>query len=179
MKTFLSRFTAVKLFFFIIVSLFFTAVPVNAQSNDDCLMCHSDDTMTMEKNGKEVSLYVNQDTFQHSVHGKLKCVSCHVGFDPEEVPHKENIQPINCLTCHTDAKVIHKFHPQMVKANGTNGTPDISCKNCHGTHSVSSISDPAAKWNKKNLVESCGNCHKEAKDKYVLSGTWKRFCGRC
>ena len=175
MKMSLPRFTAVKLFFLFIVILFFSAVPVNAQSNDDCLMCHSDDTMTMEKNGKEVSIYVNQDVFEHSVHGKLNCVSCHVGFDPEEIPHKENIQPINCLNCHTDAKVIHKFHPQMVKANGTNGTPDISCKNCHGTHNIESVTGPDTKWSKKNLVESCGKCHKEAKEKYVLSEHGKGF----
>ncbi len=168
-----------KLFFFVFVCSLFFAVNVNAQSNDDCLMCHSDESMTMEKNGKEVSIYVSQNVFQHSVHGKLNCVSCHVGFDPEEVPHKENITPVNCLNCHKDAKVIHTFHPQMVKADGMGGTPDVSCKNCHGTHNVSPIANPDGKWNKKNLIESCGNCHKEAKDKFVLSGTCKSFCGRC
>ncbi len=172
---FLSRVPVYRLFILLFVSLFFTPGSVIAQSNDDCLMCHSDETMTMERDGKEVSIYVNQDVFQHSAHGKLKCLSCHAGFDPEEIPHKENITPVNCLNCHTDAKVIHNFHPQMVRANGMNGTPDISCKNCHGTHNVSSISNPGGKWSKKNLIESCGSCHKEPKEKFVLSEHGKAF----
>ncbi|HSD64830.1 MAG TPA: cytochrome b/b6 domain-containing protein [Ignavibacteriaceae bacterium] len=132
--------------------------------------------MTMEKNGKEVSLYVNQDIFQHSAHGKLNCISCHIGFNPEDVPHKEKIEPINCLTCHTDAKAIHAFHPQMLtKANGVSGTQDVSCKNCHGTHDVSPIKNPDGKWGKKNLITSCGSCHKEAKEKFVLSEHGKAF----
>jgi len=175
MKMFLSRNPGSQSFFLVFIFLLFTAVPLSAQSNDDCLMCHSDDTMTMEKNGKEVSLYVNQDVFDHSAHRNLNCISCHVGFDPEEIPHKENITPVNCLNCHTDAKVIHSFHPQMVGANGMNGTPDVSCRNCHGTHNISLISDPDGKWSKKNLVGSCGSCHKGPEEKYVLSEHGKAF----
>ncbi len=165
-----------KMFLIIFFGLLFIAKPLTAQSNDDCLMCHSDNTMTMERNGKEVSLYVNQDLFQHSAHGKLNCVSCHIGFDPEAMPHKEDIQPINCLSCHTGAKAKHAFHPQILtKANGINGTPDVNCKNCHGTHDISTISDPEGKWSKKNLISSCGSCHKEAKEKFVLSEHAKAF----
>ena len=172
---FFSRVNDLRLFFFVFVCLLFVTVQVNAQSNDDCLMCHSDESMTMEKNGKEVSIYVNQNIFQHSVHSKLNCISCHVGFDPEAVPHKENITQVNCLNCHKDAKVLHTFHPQMVKANGMDGTPDISCKNCHGTHNVLPIANSDGKWNKKNLIESCGSCHKDAKEKFVLSEHGKAF----
>lgn len=165
-----------RMFFSIFFSLILTAITLKAQSNDDCLMCHSDNTLTTEKNGKEVSLYVNQDTFQHSAHGKLTCVSCHKGFNPEDVPHKEKIEPINCLSCHTGAKAQHAFHPQMMtKANGMNGTSDVSCKNCHGTHEVSPVLNPESKWGKKNLMTSCGNCHQEAKNKFVLSEHGKAF----
>ena len=48
-----------------------------AQSNDDCLMCHDDDTFTMDKDGNEVSIYVNGEKFHSSSHSNLKCVSCH------------------------------------------------------------------------------------------------------
>jgi cytochrome b subunit of formate dehydrogenase len=171
----LSRMPCSQLFFLSLICLFFNAVPVNAQSNDDCLMCHGDNTMTMERDGKEISLYVNQDVFQRSVHAKLNCISCHVGFDPEQVPHKENITPVNCLNCHTDAKVLHTFHPQMIRSKGVVGTPDVTCRNCHGTHDIAAISSTESKWNKKNLIESCGNCHKEAKEKFVLSEHAKAF----
>ena len=38
--------------------------PVPKPTNQDCLACHGDSTMTTEVNGKPVSLYVNADTFK-------------------------------------------------------------------------------------------------------------------
>ena len=140
-----------------------------AQSNDDCLMCHEDDTMTMEKGGKEISLFVNPKVLSNSTHKNLNCVSCHVGFDPEELPHKENIQPIDCKLCHKDAPTKHPFHPQMMRAAGSNGTKDVSCKNCHGTHDVKSPNTKASKWHSSNLISSCGSCHKDEKEIYTSS----------
>jgi len=39
--------------------LFFISGNIYSQSNDDCLICHDDDSFTMDKDGKEVSIYVN------------------------------------------------------------------------------------------------------------------------
>ncbi len=153
-----------KLVFFIvslIICLFVSSQNIYPQSNDDCLMCHEDQSLTTEKNGKEVSLFVNKNVLANSTHGKLNCVSCHVGFNPEELPHKENITPINCKSCHQDAAVKHPFHPQMLKADGISGGKDVNCKYCHGTHDVISPKSPKSKYSKANLNEFCGTCHKE------------------
>jgi predicted CXXCH cytochrome family protein len=123
----------------------------------------------MEKNGNEVSVYVNEKVLLNSAHRKLTCNSCHVGFDPEEIPHKENIQPIDCKSCHKDAGVKHPFHPEIMKSAGTNGKPNVSCKNCHGTHNVKSIDSAGSKWSSKNLIISCGNCHKNQKEEFTKS----------
>ena len=156
------------MFFILVLNLFFLSIKTYSQSNDDCLMCHSDNTLTTEKNGKEVSLYVNQKVFDHSAHGNLKCVFCHIGFSPDDVPH-ENVQPVNCLTCHKAALVKHSFHPQMIKANGINGSADVNCKGCHGTHDIISPKVPGSKFYKTNLVNVCGNCHNDEKDKFETS----------
>jgi cytochrome b subunit of formate dehydrogenase/nitrate/TMAO reductase-like tetraheme cytochrome c subunit len=141
-----------------------------AQSNDDCLSCHSDDSMTMEKNGKEVSIFVNDKILAESTHGKLKCVSCHTGFDAESIPHKENITPIDCKTCHKDAPLKHSFHKSMFKsADGKNGSIDVSCKGCHGTHNVTPIRTSKSKWSTLNLNESCGSCHSDVKESFIHS----------
>ena len=71
-----------------------------AQAKEDCLMCHDDPEFTTEIDGKEISLNVSEKKFNASVHNKLNCVACHTGYDPEEIPHKEEITPINCLNCH-------------------------------------------------------------------------------
>ena len=149
--------------------LIFIPILAVAQSNDDCLMCHSDKEMTTERNGKEVLLYVDETVLAKSPHAKLNCVSCHLEFNPDDLPHKENITPINCIHCHKDAPVKHSFHPQMLKANGTDFSGDTSCKNCHGTHNVVSPKVKGSKWSAPNLTQSCGNCHKDIKEIYQTS----------
>ncbi|MEO8231128.1 MAG: hypothetical protein ABI638_02520, partial [Ignavibacteriota bacterium] len=42
----------------LVIGLVILPTNIYAQSIDDCLMCHSDNTLTMEKKGKEISLFV-------------------------------------------------------------------------------------------------------------------------
>jgi cytochrome b subunit of formate dehydrogenase len=142
---------------------------LRGQTREECLACHSDQTLTMERGGKTVSLYVDVNVLDHSPHKKLVCVACHTGFDPENVPHKEKIEPVNCRTCHKDAPLKHPFHPQMVRASGSDGMPDISCKHCHGTHDAVSPKEPGSKFSSANLPEFCGSCHRGVKETFVHS----------
>ena len=144
---------------FAFVFLILAASPARAQTNEDCLACHSDESLTMEKNGRTISLFVKESVLGSSPHHRLSCVACHTGFDKDNIPHKETITPINCMTCHRDAPPKHAFHPQMMRASGRNGTPDVSCKNCHGTHDVVAPSDPSARTAPAKQPEFCGKCH--------------------
>ncbi|HQF43274.1 MAG TPA: hypothetical protein PK073_10220, partial [Ignavibacteriaceae bacterium] len=40
----------------LVIGLVILPSKIYAQSNDDCLMCHSDNELTMEKKGKVISL---------------------------------------------------------------------------------------------------------------------------
>lgn len=140
-----------------------------AQSKENCLACHSDNSMTMERKGKQVSIFVDDAILAKSPHKKLVCVACHVKFDPENVPHKEKIEPVNCKTCHKDATLKHPFHPQIARASGSDGSPDISCKDCHGKHDIVSPKVPGSKFYSSMLVESCGECHGDVKDPFIQS----------
>jgi cytochrome b subunit of formate dehydrogenase len=144
-------------------------IPLHAQTRADCLACHSDKGLATERKGKEVSLFVDEVILNKSPHQKLTCVACHTGFNPENVPHKETIEPVNCLTCHASAPRKHSFHPQMVKANGTTGSPDVSCKQCHGTHDVVSPRVAGSKFHESNIVEACGTCHADVKRTFDVS----------
>jgi len=46
--------------------LFISTAAAYSQSNEDCLMCHDDESMTMEKNGKEISIAVSESEFNHT-----------------------------------------------------------------------------------------------------------------
>jgi cytochrome b subunit of formate dehydrogenase/nitrate/TMAO reductase-like tetraheme cytochrome c subunit len=153
---------------FLLINVFYSTS--YAQSNEECMSCHSDDSMTMEKNGREFSIFVNENVLNPSAHGKLTCISCHTGFDPYEIPHKENIRPIDCMTCHKSAPVKHSFHKTMFgTSEGKNGGIAVSCKGCHGTHDVIPIKSSKSKWSTSNLNESCGTCHPDVKESFIHS----------
>ncbi len=140
-----------------------------AQTRDDCLMCHSDEGLSAERDGEEVSLYVDATVLDKSPHGKLVCVACHTRFNPEEMPHRANIRPVNCLTCHKGAELKHGFHPQLAAAIASGEDPDVGCKDCHGRHDVVSPKEPDSPFNRKNISAGCGQCHSDVAEEFDLS----------
>jgi cytochrome b subunit of formate dehydrogenase len=162
----ISRFL-VSLFAFLMCAVLFSQAI--AQSREDCLACHGDKSLTMEKRGKQISLFVEGSELERSPHKKLVCVACHSGFDAQNVPHKSKIDPVNCKTCHKDAPTKHQFHPQMNFAGGTNGKSDVSCKDCHGTHDIASPKSPGSKFNVAKISDFCGSCHGDVNKTFARS----------
>lgn len=136
------------------------------------MACHADNSLTMEKNGKTVSLFVNDKHLPASPHKKFSCTTCHTGFDPNNVPHKENIQPVQCATCHQKDIQKHTFH-RTVLGKGSDKSSD--CKKCHGAHDVVSPKVEGSKFNHKNIVNACGTCHSEEKKHFELSAHGAAF----
>lgn len=130
------NFSPIIHFFIILVVSVILPWIVSAQTVEDCLACHSDSTLTMEKNGKTISLFADHAVLKTSPHAKLVCVACHSGFDAGNVPHKEKIDPVNCLNCHKDATTKHLIHSPILKSKTNDLELVASCKQCHGTHNV-------------------------------------------
>jgi cytochrome b subunit of formate dehydrogenase len=149
-----------------ILLIAFLAAPVLSQTNDECLACHSDNSLTMEKKGKTVSLFVNDKHLAASPHKKFNCTTCHTGFDPNNLPHKEGITPVQCQTCHTKDVPKHTFHKTVV-ADG--GDKSAMCKDCHGKHNVVSPKVTGGKFNRATIAEDCGQCHSEQKEHFLRS----------
>lgn len=154
-------------FSLLIIGLVILPSKIYAQSIEDCLMCHSDNELTMEKKGKTISLFIDENVYKKSVHSKLNCVSCHKGFNPEDIPHADPIKEVDCVSCHNAALTKHSFHPQILRTKGTGGGKDVSCVGCHGSHDVSPTK--SGKWSAKNIPAICGSCHKEAEESYTKS----------
>jgi cytochrome b subunit of formate dehydrogenase len=150
----------------------------SAQSSDDCMACHSDTELSMERRGKPVSLYTNARVLQASPHAKLACVACHVGFSAEDIPHKERITPVQCTNCHKDAVRSHKFHSSMLAAARAKGTLEASCKDCHGTHNVQSTKQPSSPFHASNQMQTCGKCHEDAVRLYTASDHGKAYANK-
>lgn len=146
---------------------------LSGQTRADCLACHSDSSLTMEREGKQRSIFVSEAVLNSSPHRKLVCVACHTGFNPENVPHKEKIEGVNCLTCHKDVQFKHTFHPQLAKALTAHEQPDVGCKDCHGTHDIVSPKVPGSKFSEQHVGEACAECHSDVKDAYAESSHGK------
>ena len=153
-----------RIFLLILISF----VILKGQTNDDCLNCHGDPEMTMEKGKKTISLWVNNSKFIFSAHKNKKCVSCHKGFNPDDIPHKEKITEVDCKSCHIDAEKKHTFHPWM-----KNAPLKDNCKQCHTYHYVTPIKGANSGVGGINALEKCGGCHTDVKEEYIKSEHYK------
>jgi predicted CXXCH cytochrome family protein len=135
-----------------------------AQTNEDCLMCHEDPDLSIERNGKSVSLFMNEAVLKNTVHSKIKCAECHQEPNPDEFAHSEGgdfkIPTVNCAGCHKSAGM--QFDRGIHGTAFKEGAPYApSCKECHGTHKILSGRNPESVTYKMNIPYLCGNCHKE------------------
>ncbi len=140
------------------------AIPAIAQENEECLSCHEVEGLSMQRDGREVSLYVDPDRFAASVHGGMQCVDCH--YDLEEVeqyPHPRDLPRVDCTECHDDDD-----GPVSVYRNSTHGREAEEgnplaplCQDCHGSHYVLPLEDPDSSISPFNVPRMCAQCHAE------------------
>jgi cytochrome b subunit of formate dehydrogenase len=135
-------------------------------SNNECLACHGDSTLTHEVNGKPASLYVDPDKFKDSIHGSLfQCVDCH--SDLKTAPHDGTPAKVSCATCHAEQQAAYErsFHAKAIKAGDVKAA---SCVDCHGSpHELLAVGDPKSKVSHANIPATCGACHGQ---KFVMEG---------
>ncbi len=159
--------------------------------NSTCLACHGIKGFdTKMADGHTRSLYVVEDKFGKSVHGKRLCVECHK--DITEIPHKPGVtHKVSCVKCHEDlwedakdsgktqenarlgvvVKQIDRYmksihaRPSMEDQSRTNAT----CYDCHDAHYVYPKGSAArAEW-RLNIPNVCGKCHAKERAEYGTS----------
>ncbi len=148
---------------FVLVACVALALSTNSgwsQTNEDCLGCHEDRELTAVRQGKTVSLFVNNALLNTSVHKKVQCISCHPDANVKDFPHPEILSPVNCGSCHDNPKQEFDkgIHGQALQLK-TLYAPD--CKECHGTHNIFPSSVPQSRTYKMNIPVLCGKCHRE------------------
>jgi len=133
---------------------------LNGQSDEDCMLCHEDVELEGMLRGRMVSMYVDTMVFERSVHHSNSCISCHTDAAEEGFPHAEDLQPVNCGLCHTDAMADNNrgIHGQALMMNDPNAP---SCKECHGHHDILPYTNPSSRTYKMNVPFLCGKCHRE------------------
>jgi cytochrome b subunit of formate dehydrogenase len=144
----------------LLAALMLAGPPAVAQDPDACLMCHEEATLTGTRDGKEIPVHVDPGTFGRSVHGGLGCVACHADLDPQDLPHADDVQRVDCGLCHDDEARRHaaSLHGAAA-ARGDELAP--RCADCHGAHDVRPSRDPASPTSVMNVPLLCGRCHHE------------------
>ena len=143
-----------------------------------CLECHSDTELFLKRDGKKISLFLDEKIPAASAHKSLECIDCHEGFDGDKTPHRKPLVPVDCLGCHEDTgKKKHAFHPRLALAPIPTGE-DTSCVDCHGKHDTAAVKSPAFRFANGPQPEACGKCHETARDHFAASAHGKAFTAK-
>jgi hypothetical protein len=131
------------------------------------MICHGKkDLSRTEETGRKVSLYVDLNELNGTVHAGKECTDCHA--DVIEIPHKTLPAKVNCRRCHYAGNTVgapdtldydqyeHSVHGMEVAAGNPNAP---ICQDCHGGHDVFSHKLEKSKFNHKNIPSLCGKCH--------------------
>ena len=111
--------------------------------------------------------------YKNSVHGKevllqgnpnaAVCSDCHTGMNIQDPFQTSTILAItkNCGNCHKEeyASYLDTYHGQV---NKLGFTFTAKCFNCHGSHNIQRVSDPASKVFPANRLQTCQQCHANA-----------------
>ena len=114
--------------------------------------------MTTEVNGKQVSLYVDENKLKHSIHGEMfACVDCHKdvkGLVHETTPKKVTLRPVPCRCA--GGLLAQPARQGASRAGG----PAANCQDCHGgAHEILAADDAKSPVNHANIPVTCGRCH--------------------
>lgn len=141
---------------FCLLSIFLAPLPVFSQEvsdNKSCLECHGDESLTGERDGKEISLFINEEQYKISIHGELSCTDCH--DDIQELPHTDELKKISCANCHED--IANELQGSV---HGKDTGP--SCVVCHGDpHKLFGPDNERSNVNLFRIQNTCGQCHSE------------------
>ena len=85
--------------------LFLGLLNLFAADKEECMECHSDPDLETEMGGKTVSLFIDGEIFDKSVHGEIECIDCHEDADVDDFPHEENLNPVYCGNCHDNMQL--------------------------------------------------------------------------
>ena len=123
------------------------AAGARAQTVEDCLACHSDDTLTATRDGREVSAFIDGAKFAASAHADLACVDCHTALEGQGDGHDEDVPPVDCSSCHDTEAAQYR---QGAHGRTVDGHTAAACQDCHRVHELRHASE---------ALQACAQCH--------------------
>ncbi len=128
-------------------------------ANKECMRCHGDRNLSVERDGHRVSLYIDEARYNASSHATVACAQCHTEVSSAlKRPCAAITNPVDCGVCH--AQVVSDYtkstHGQLAAKND----PDApTCRTCHDPHATQSHRLPTSPTFARNVPDLCGKCH--------------------
>ena len=158
-----------RLFLVLMIAL---ALPALAQDSSECADCHTD-------SGDE-SMEASMEMLEASTHAGFDCIDCH--GDITELPHEEELEPVDCGMCHDDVAETYTRHGrgEVGKSpfvpgcadchadpdNPTADVPESVCTGCHGRIGAErNLADGGAEDMSdvhRDAGMTCMDCHDQA-----------------
>ncbi len=136
-------------------------------ANKDCLRCHADESLTLERDGETVSLYVDEAAYAASKHNGTACAQCHADATTSLERACETISaPVDCAICHAGPAGEYEggIHGTLHAA----GDPDAPyCLDCHDNHATQDNDWPSSPTFPQNVPRLCARCHQEGEQAAV------------
>ena len=130
-------------------------------ANEDCLTCHRNPDLTMERNGETISLAVDGDRFNTTAHATVACAQCHTDVTTSLERACETIENnVDCSICH--AEPVADYELGMHGTLHAEDDPDAPyCLDCHGKHDIQLMTVPTSPTFPSNVPALCAQCHRE------------------
>jgi hypothetical protein len=121
--------------------------------DEGCLDCHGRPGLSVERGGRQVSLWVSAEGLRGSAHGRLTCGDCHEGYG--RMPHPDEAVTTSCASCHPEARAALE-----ASVHGTSiPKGSFACADCHGVHDVPPVGSPEGIASVGRMERTCGRCH--------------------
>jgi formate dehydrogenase gamma subunit len=144
-----------------------------------CGQCHQDiaTQYTQSIHGQAIARGVWQAPVCTDCHG-IHAIKQHL--DPKSQVANETIARTTCAQCHESVRLSEEFgvpsqrvssymdsYHGMASALGSKVV--ANCASCHGVHNILPSSDPRSTINPAHLVQTCGQCHPGANQRFVTA----------
>jgi cytochrome b subunit of formate dehydrogenase len=122
---------------------------ISSEMNNRCEMCHNDSDYNAH--------------FLDASHGILECTTCHTGIDDivQHMKKADTPELQSCAVCHKEIDERFQKDAHFVKEN-------MTCQDCHTN--VHTATKPDMETFKKDVVETCTQCHDQGMYAYLGHG---------
>ncbi len=129
-------------------------------SDRDCLKCHEKPNLYKIAGEDTISLTVDKNIIELSIHQNTPCVKCHSDVDPRRHRPCEPSGRVDCSACHS--KITDEYYASGHGQAFVNEMEEAPyCTSCHGDHDMKSHRDETAAVFRASVPGLCGDCHRE------------------